>query len=155
MKKAPAKTPAKKSAIKNITAANPAANSVAKTAAKSTKKSAALLQSELLQKTILHSLDENKAEDVVSINLAGKASFADALIVASGRSSRHIAALADHISDAIRAKGFIPPIIEGKESPDWVLLDAGDVVVHLFRPEIRQMYNLEKMWSMPAAPDRV
>lgn len=112
-------------------------------------------QSSKLQQTILHTLNENKAEDIVHIDLAGKASFADALIVASGRSSRHIASLADHLSEAIRAQGFIPPMIEGKESPDWVLLDAGDVVVHLFRPEIRQMYNLEKMWSMPAAPDKL
>ncbi len=73
------------------------------------------------------------------------------MIVASGRSARHVVALADHVGHAMRDAGLPSPSIEGKESGDWVLLDAGDVIVHLFRPEIRQFYNLEKMWSVPFA----
>jgi ribosome-associated protein len=82
--------------------------------------------------------------------LIGKSSFADAMLVATGRSSRHVVALADHVVHALRDAGFAIPSIEGKDTGDWVLIDAGDVVVHLFRPEIRQFYNLEKMWSAPA-----
>jgi ribosome-associated protein len=97
-------------------------------------------------------LDENKAEDIVSLDLANKCSFADFMIVASGRSQRHVSSLADHVADALKKTGFPALNIEGKDSADWVLIDAGDVVVHLFRPEVRQFYNIEKMWALPAAP---
>lgn len=95
-------------------------------------------------------LDENKAEEIVSLDIADKCSFADFLIVASGRGPRHVAALADHVADALKKSGQPALNIEGKDSADWVLIDAGDVVVHLFRPEVRQFYNLEKMWAIPA-----
>ena len=72
------------------------------------------------------------------------------MIVASGRSPRHVAALADHVIDAIKKTGYTPPPAEGKDTGDWVLIDGGDVVVHIFRPEVRQFYNIEKMWSAPA-----
>jgi len=101
---------------------------------------------------IAHVLDENKAEDIVSLDLANKCSFADFMVVASGRSQRHVSALADHVADALKKAGMPPLNIEGKDSADWVLIDAGDVVVHLFRPEVRQFYNIEKMWAI-AAPN--
>ncbi len=102
---------------------------------------------------IAATLDDNKAEEIVTIDLAGKCSFADVMIVASGRSQRHVAALANHVAEALKKAGTPALHIEGRETADWVLLDAGDVVVHLFRPEVRQFYNIEKMWALPAAPD--
>lgn len=107
----------------------------------------------MLKRLIAKALDDNKAEDIVAIDLIGKSSFADAMLVASGRSARHVVSLADHVSQALRQAGFAQPSIEGKDTGDWVLLDAGDVIVHLFRPEVRQFYNLEKMWSAPAAQE--
>lgn len=103
--------------------------------------------------TIVSALDDNKGEEIVALSLIGKCSFADAMVVASGRSPRHVSALADHVADAIKKAGYNPPPIEGKDTGDWVLIDAGDVVVHIFRPEVRQFYNIEKMWSAPAMPE--
>jgi len=100
--------------------------------------------------TIVSALDENKADEIICLSLLGKCSFADAMIVASGRSSRHVASLSDHVADALKKSGYNPAPVEGKDTGDWVLMDAGDVVVHIFRPEVRQFYNLEKMWSTPA-----
>jgi ribosome-associated protein len=94
------------------------------------------------------SLDDDKAMDVVGIDLAGKTSFADHMIVASGLSSRHIAAMAQHVLTRLKAAGYPEPSIEGAQQSDWVLIDAGDVVVHLFRPETRKLYALEKMWGV-------
>lgn len=102
-----------------------------------------------LKRLIEASLDDDKAQDIVAIDLAGKSSLADYMIVASGLSQRHINTLADHIADKLRAKGYGAPPAEGKESSDWVVLDAGNIIVHLFRPEARRHYNLEKMWAMP------
>lgn len=106
-----------------------------------------------MQRIIVQTLDDNKAEDITIIDMAGKSTFADAMIVASGRSARHVAALAGHVNDALRLAGFPGPVAEGKEVGDWVLLDTGDIIVHLFRPEVRLLYNIEKMWSLPAATD--
>ncbi len=97
---------------------------------------------------VLSSLDDDKAEDVVSIELAGKSTLADYMVIASGRSSRHVASLADHLIERIRDAGFGKARVEGLPQADWVLIDAGDVVVHLFRPEVRDFYQLEKMWSV-------
>ena len=94
---------------------------------------------------ILASLDEDKAEDIVSIDIAGKSSVADAIIVASGRSQRHVAALAEHVMEKLKQAGG-DARAEGLPSADWVLIDAGDVIVHLFRPEVRAFYNIEKIW---------
>ncbi|MCH2547524.1 MAG: ribosome silencing factor [Alphaproteobacteria bacterium] len=93
-------------------------------------------------------LDENKAEDIVSLDLEGKTSIADYMIIASGLSGRHVHTLADRVSEYLKEAELysIPP--EGTENCDWVIVDAGDIVVHLFRPEIRDLYNLEKMWSV-------
>lgn len=92
------------------------------------------------------SLDADKAEDISVIDLAGKTSIADTMIIASGRSPRQVGAMADHIAEKLKARGIMPTV-EGKTTCDWVLIDAGDIVVHLFRPEVRAFYNLEKMWG--------
>lgn len=95
-----------------------------------------------------HSLDKDKAEDVVVIDLAGKSSIADYMVIASGRSQRQVGAMAEHIGERLKAHGVRRVSIEGARWGDWVLIDGGDVVVHLFRPEVRRHYNLEKMWGM-------
>ena len=104
-----------------------------------------------LQTLILESLDEDGAFDVVTIPLSGKSSEADAMIVASGRSTRHVGAVSDKLIEKLKHEAGIIARHEGKEAADWVLIDAGDVIVHIFRPEVREFYQLEKMW-MPA-PD--
>ena len=98
------------------------------------------------------SLDDDKAEDVVVISLAGKTSIADAMVIATGTSGRHIAALADHLAERLKADGIKGVVVEGKDQGDWVLIDSGDVLVHLFRPEVRDFYQLEKLWSASARP---
>lgn len=103
-----------------------------------------------LVKAIEASLDDDKADDIVTIPLTGKCSFADAMIVASGRSGRHVASLASNLQDKLKQDGHVPLSIEGMETGDWVLIDMGDVIVHLFKPETREFYNIEKMWSIPA-----
>jgi ribosome-associated protein len=93
-------------------------------------------------------LDDNKAEDVVSIDLAGKSSVADYLLIATGRSARHVSAIADYILRAAKAAGMGQLETEGLSSNDWILIDAVDVIVHVFRAEVRDYYNLEKIWSV-------
>ena len=97
---------------------------------------------------ILARLDDDQAQDVILIDLKDKSSVADAMIVASGRSHRHVAAIADHLLRALKDAGFGRARVEGLPHCDWVLIDAGDVIVHLFRPEVRAFYNLEKIWSV-------
>ena len=92
-------------------------------------------------------LDDDKAIDIVSIDLTGKSSIADAMVVASGASVRQVGAMADHLREKLKAAGIKGISIEGLENCDWVLIDSGDVIVHLFRPEVRDFYNLEKLWS--------
>ena len=96
---------------------------------------------------VLKSLDDAKAEDTVAIDIAGKSSLADHMVVTSGRSNRHVSAVADQVVKALRDAGFDKPRIEGLPHADWVLVDGGDVIVHIFRPEVREFYNLEKMWQ--------
>ena len=96
---------------------------------------------------ILGTLDDSKAEDTVTIDLTGKTSLADAMIVTSGRSNRHVGAIADHVIEALKEQGRKDLRVEGMPHCDWVLIDAGDVIVHVFRPEVRHFYNLEKMWG--------
>jgi ribosome-associated protein len=103
---------------------------------------------EKLHKLILKSLDDDKAEDVVSIPLAGKSSVADYIVVASGRSSRQVGAIAEHLAQKVGEATGHKAKIEGKGGGDWVLIDAGDIVVHIFRPEVRGFYKLEKMWGV-------
>jgi nicotinate-nucleotide adenylyltransferase len=101
---------------------------------------------------VLHVLDEGKAEEIREIDLRGKSSIADYMLIASGRSSRQVAALATQVTDKLRDLGLRHPSVEGKAQGDWVLIDAGDVIVHLFRPEVRAYYNLEKMWGVQIPP---
>ena len=100
-----------------------------------------------LERMILERLDDEKALDIVFINLRNRSAFADSLIIASGRSSRHVGAIADHLLRALKDAGQGKARIEGLPSCDWVLIDVGDIVVHLFRPEVRAYYNIEKIWS--------
>ena len=107
-----------------------------------------------LHSLILDSLDEDGALDVVSISLVGKSSEADMMVVASGRSTRHVASIADKLVERLKEAGHASRS-EGREAADWVLIDAGDVIVHVFRPEVRDFYQLEKMWqTMPDATAR-
>ncbi len=98
---------------------------------------------------VLASLDDSKAEDIVSIDIQGKSALADHMVVASGRSHRHVSAIAEHLITALKDAGFGTARVEGKDSADWVLIDTGDIIVHVFRPEVRSFYNLEKMWLAP------
>jgi ribosome-associated protein len=108
----------------------------------------------VLAKTVLSCLEDAKAEDVVAIDLIGRTTLADVMIVATGRSTTHVGAIADKVVKACRDMGLKAPRIEGQPHNDWVLIDVGDAIVHIFRPEIRQFYNLEKMWApeRPAEP---
>ncbi len=105
------------------------------------QKSAALVQE------IAHWLDEAKAEEIVTIDLAGKTSIGDFMVIATGRTDRHVGAVADQISRKLKEKGLTRVRVEGLEACDWVLIDTGDIIVHVFRDEVREFYNLEKMWS--------
>lgn len=102
---------------------------------------------EALHRLILTSLDDDQAVETVSIPLAGKSSIADYMVVASGRSTRQVASMAQKLAEKIKAERGHNPRIEGLPTADWVLIDAGDVIVHLFRPEVRTFYNLERMWA--------
>ena len=101
-----------------------------------------------LEELILSRLDDDKAQEIVLIDLKGKSPMADSMIVASGRSHRHVGALADHVLRTLKDNGHGRARVEGLPHCDWVLIDAGDVVVHLFRPEVRSFYNIEKIWSV-------
>jgi ribosome-associated protein len=101
-----------------------------------------------LEDMILARLDDDKAQDVVFIDLKGKSAVADGLVVASGRSHRHVGAMADHLLRALKDEGYGRARVEGLPHCDWVLIDTGDVIIHLFRPEVRSFYNIEKIWSV-------
>lgn len=102
---------------------------------------------EALHKLVLSSLDDDQAVETVSIPLAGKSSIADYMVVASGRSTRQVASMANKLAERIKAECGRTARVEGLPTADWVLIDAGDVIVHLFRPEVRSFYNLERMWA--------
>ncbi|WOF42678.1 ribosome silencing factor [Sphingopyxis indica] len=105
-----------------------------------------------LHALILDQLDEDQAQEIISIPLAGKSSIADHMVIASGRSTRHVSAIADKLAQRIKQEAGRSVRVEGLPNADWVLIDAGDVIVHLFRPEVRSFYNLERMWSFGDAP---
>ena len=107
---------------------------------------------EALHALIKKSLDDDQAVEMISIPLAGKSSIADHMVIASGRSTRQVASMAAKIAERIKAMTGRSPRIEGLATADWVLIDAGDVIVHLFRPEVRSFYNLERMWAFGDAP---
>ncbi len=129
--KAPARKPSKKPAAKKAAAA-PARKAP---------------QSALLER-ILSSLDDDKAENIVTIDLEGRSALCDAAVIASGRSSRHVGAMAEHLARRLKESGYGTRPVTGQSQGDWVLVDAGDVIVHLFRPEVRDYYDLEGMWSV-------
>lgn len=108
-----------------------------------------------LLSVVLDILDEAKAEDVVSIDLTGKSSIADNMVIASGRSHRHVGAVADQMLKKLKESGKARARVEGLPNCDWVLIDTGDVIVHIFRPEVREFYNLEKMWSVDRPEGRM
>ena len=110
---------------------------------------AALRQLQLVR----DSLADSKAEDIVLIDIAGKSALGDHMVVASGRSNRHVAAICDRLISDLKDGGFGTPRVEGLAAGDWVLIDAGDVIIHVFRPEIREFYNIEKMWQTPEIVD--
>jgi ribosome-associated protein len=99
--------------------------------------------------TVLASLEDSKAENIVSIDIQGKSSLGDYMVIASGRSHRHVSAVADHLLKALKDAGLGTARVEGLAGADWVLIDSGDIIVHVFRPEVREFYNLEKMWQAP------
>ena len=107
---------------------------------------------EALLRVVLGSLEDDQAVDTISIPLAGKSSIADYMVIASGRSTRQVASMAHKLADRIKAETGRPVRIEGLPTADWVLVDAGDIIVHLFRPEVRSFYNLERMWAFGEAP---
>jgi len=111
-------------------------------------------QGEDIRAVALASLEDMKAENTVEIDLAGKTSLADTMIVTSGRSHRHVGAIADRVLQDLKDKGFGNARVEGLPACDWVLIDAGDVLIHVFRPEVRGFYNLEKMWGADRPHDR-
>ncbi len=101
---------------------------------------------------VLGQLDDDQAQEVVTIDLDGKSSIADYMVIASGRSTRQVASIAQKLAEKLKQNGYGPVKLEGLPQADWVLLDAGDIVVHLFRPEVRSFYNLERMWAFGDAP---
>jgi ribosome-associated protein len=107
---------------------------------------------EALHRLVLSTLDDDQAVETVSIPLAGKSSIADYMVVASGKSTRQVASMAMKLADKIKSEFHRTPRVEGLPTADWVLIDAGDVIVHLFRPEVRSFYNLERMWAFGDTP---
>jgi ribosome-associated protein len=105
-----------------------------------------------LHALVLQSLDDDQAQDVVSIPLDGKTAIADHMVVASGRSNRQVASIAEKLAERVKHGGFGFARIEGLPAADWVLVDAGDVIIHIFRPEVRSFYNLERMWAFGDGP---
>ncbi len=100
---------------------------------------------------VMTSLDDSKAEEITSIDIRGKSALGDWMVVTQGRSHRHVGAIADHLLRDLKERGYGAPRVEGLPACDWVLIDTGDVIVHVFRPEVREFYSLEKMWNMPDA----
>jgi ribosome-associated protein len=105
----------------------------------------------VLRKLVIDSLEDDKAQDLAIIDLSGKSTMADLLIIASGTSQRHIGVMAQHLQKTFKAQGLKGVMPEGMAGSDWVLIDGGDVIVHLFRPEARKFYDLEKLWGEPVA----
>ncbi len=156
-----AQTAAKK-AVKKVAKKTPrkAAKKAPRTAAKKAAKRTRTNDPELLARSrellalVQTSLDDDKAEEVAVIELAGKSDIADFMVVASGRSSRQVGAMAQHLREKLKGAGVTGISVEGAARADWVLIDGGDIIVHLFRPEVRAFYNLEKMWGEEFSAER-
>ena len=108
-----------------------------------------------LQQLVINSLEDDKAEDIINIDLTGKTSIADSMVIASGRSTRQVAAIAEHLYRKLKHATADGCKLEGMEKADWILLDAGNIIVHIFRPEVRSFYNLEKMLAADFTPERM
>ena len=115
--------------------------------------SAPTYTSEEVLQTVLESLDDDKAEEIVQIDLRGRSDMADYMVICSGRSSRQVASISEKLADRLKEKFKMGAKMEGRETGDWVLIDGSDVIIHVFRPEVRDFYQLEKMW-MPSAAHR-
>ncbi len=115
--------------------------------------SAAAAVGPVLIELVLETLDDAKAEQTVAVDITGKSSLTDHMVVTSGRSNRHVGAIADQLVKTLREQGFGKPRVEGLPHADWVLVDAGDVIIHIFRPEVREFYNIERMWAVDFAAD--
>jgi len=148
----PATKPKAKPAAK--TSAPKAAAVAARKKAAATKDAADRKHVKAMLKTILKSLEDDKAEDVVAIDLSNKTPMADYMVVASGRSGRHVGAVSDHLMRRLKEEGFGHARVEGMTQGDLVLIDAGDIVIHVFRPEVREFYRLEKMWAADIPEDQ-
>ena len=146
-----AKKPAKaaKKAVKKTVKASPRKSTKPKAKKAAPKPRKAPPQSELL-KRIVASLEDDKAEAIVAVDLEGRSSLCDAAVIASGRSSRHVMAIAEHLARRLKEEGYGTRPVTGAAQGDWVLVDAGDVIVHVFRPEVREYYDLEGMWNVPS-----
>ena len=107
-----------------------------------------------LSQIVKDALEDAKGEDIVSVSLDGKTAIADEMIIVSGKSNRHVSSISDKLVEVLKANGYRDLRIEGHQHCDWVLVDAVDVIVHIFRPEVRAFYNLEKLWSEDAPDDR-
>jgi ribosome-associated protein len=144
------KPAAKKAAVKKKTAPKAPRKAAAQKAVipKAAARKAPAADPQLLSR-ILTSLDDDKAEQIVTIDLNGRSSLCDAIVVASGRSSRHVSSIADHLARKLKEAGYGTRPVNGTAQGDWALIDAGDVIVHVFRPEVRAYYDLEGMWSVP------
>lgn len=123
------------------------------TPAAAKRESATLPDTAALAETVVHWLDEAKAEEIVIVDLKGKSTIADFMIIASGRTDRHVGAIAEQIRVKLKDAGCPTVRVEGLETCDWALIDSGDIIVHVFRPEVREFYNLEKMWSVERPGD--
>jgi len=137
-----------------MTQAQNAATDAAQTSMKAPPAMPGKAPEEELHDLVMHQLDDDQAQEIVSIPLEGKSSVADHMVIASGRSTRQVAAMAQKLAEKIKHAGLGPVRIEGLPTADWVLIDAGDVIVHLFRPEVRSFYNLERMWSFEGGEAR-
>lgn len=146
----PAKKAVKKPAAKKSVKKAPAKKAAKATAKKATKpkpKKAAAPDSDLL-KRIKASLEDDKAEEIVTIDMGENTSLCDAVVIASGRSTRHVMSIAEHLARRLKDLGYGTRPVTGAAQGDWALVDAGDVIVHVFRPEVREYYDLEGMWSV-------
>jgi ribosome-associated protein len=149
--------PAKKPAAKKPAAKKPAAKKAVAKKAASAKKSAPKkprAPETVLLSRILTSLDDDKAEQLAVIDMEGRSSLCDTIVIANGRSSRHVASIADHLARRLKDIGYGTCHVDGLTQGDWVLVDAGDVIVHVFRPEVRAYYDLEGMWRVDEKPVR-
>ena len=117
-----------------------------------TSKTADIAVEDVLQ-TVISCLEDSKAEDITTIDIQGKSALGDYMVVASGRSQRHVGAIADLLLRQLKSSGVRSARVEGQQHADWVLVDVGDVIIHLFRPEVRDFYGLEKMWQLPVGQE--